>query len=168
MLTIFPAFLAISGLTMQTLINKSISIDIHPSYSTIIIYTAVSIMALLFAAWYSNNNAFSFSPQSVFGPLLAQLSAIDRKLFGVLMAVSEEQFFRGFITSYFLQRIGTIPAVVASAAVFGIFHFAVYGTAPSALTFVFLAGAILSFVTIKTGLISPAMMAHVFNNWMSM
>ena len=161
-LAIFPAFLAVTGLIMQTFVGKAIGYERTTSLVNIALYTAVSVAALAIASMYSTNNPFGGFTGSI-----SQLSTIDKKLFGVLMAVAEEQFFRGFITSYFTSKVGFM-GVIMSAGVFGVFHLAVYGTAASALTYVFLAGVVLSFVAYKTGMISPVMIAHVMNNWWAM
>jgi hypothetical protein len=160
LLSIFPAFLAITGLVMAMFVGKSIGYERTTSLANIALYTAVSVAALSIASMYSTSNPFGFAAGAV-----TQLSAIDRKLFGVLMAVAEEQFFRGFLTSFFVSKTNGMIGCVMSAGVFGIFHLAVYGTAFSALTYVFLAGLVLSFVAQKTGMLSPVMVAHVINNW---
>jgi membrane protease YdiL (CAAX protease family) len=162
-LALFPAFLGISGLVMQIYTEKRIAY-VKTSLSSIILYTMIAFGGLMVASLLAKNNPWVLTQGSIFSASLSKMAVIDQQLFGVLMAISEEQFFRGFITSYFVDRTNPFIGCAGSSGVFAVFHFAVYGTSPTALTFIFMSGLILSFVAYKTGLISPTMIAHIINN----
>jgi membrane protease YdiL (CAAX protease family) len=101
------------------------------------------------------------------------LTGLDNILFGVCMAIGEEEVFRGGFLNFFLQkkegsRASPSPfvAMVASAGFFMVYHLAVYPY-PSdlaALLFVFSAGLILAFVDMQIGLLAPSMFGHIGNN----
>jgi membrane protease YdiL (CAAX protease family) len=127
--------------------------------TTIIVYTAIALVGIFIA---SLSSPLLFKSGSIYSAI-SSLPPNTIMLFGVLMAISEEFFFRGFVTSYLL-RLGNVMAIVTSAMVFTIYHLAVYGTQPSSLAYVFIAGLVLNFVFVKTGLITPTIIAHVINN----
>jgi len=84
-------------------------------------------------------------------------------IFGVLPAVCEELFFRGFVLSglrsSFRGRFATTRAVVASAGLFALFHIFPEKYLPT-----FLMGLVLGFLCARTGSIWPGMIAHAVNN----
>jgi membrane protease YdiL (CAAX protease family) len=73
--------------------------------------------------------------------------------------VAEELFFRGYMQTRLVQRLGTASAIAATAACFGLIHFDLVHTPVAAILGVFLGWA-----TERTGSIVPAMVAHVVNN----
>jgi sodium transport system permease protein len=84
-------------------------------------------------------------------------------VFGVLPAICEELFFRGFVLSGFrasLRGGGAVTlAVLASAALFALFHIFPEKWLPT-----FLMGALLALFAVRTGSIWPGMVAHAVNN----
>jgi membrane protease YdiL (CAAX protease family) len=78
---------------------------------------------------------------------------------GLVPAFAEEVFFRGFLQTKIAQQWGRVPAVVASAAAFGFFHF---DLAQGAVAF--LAGLLLGWATDRLGSIRPCIAAHATNN----
>lgn len=90
-------------------------------------------------------------------------SFVSSQLFVLLIAVSEEQFFRGFLANLFIQRVG-ILGIPLNGAVFMIYHFAVYGTSGINLLIVLGAGITLAYIAWATGRVSPTILAHVANN----
>ena len=86
--------------------------------------------------------------------------------FGVLMAVAEEQFFRGFFLNFCLIKIRLPPtlAFVVNGIFFGTYHLAVYGGSTSSIMIVAGAGMIMSYVDYKTGSVTPSTLAHIANN----
>lgn len=84
-------------------------------------------------------------------------------LIGVLPAVCEELFFRGFLlsgfSSAFRGRGSEVRAVVLTAALFAVFHIAPEKWLPT-----FLMGLVLGFLASRTGSIWPGMLAHALNN----
>jgi membrane protease YdiL (CAAX protease family) len=78
---------------------------------------------------------------------------------GLAPAFAEEVFFRGFLQTMLAHRWGRAPAVVASAAAFGFFHF---DLAQGAVAF--FAGLLLGWATDRFGSIRPCIAAHATNN----
>ena len=76
--------------------------------------------------------------------------------------VLEELIFRGFILKA-LQKHGVSFAVIFSALLFTLFHQNI-----AQIFLPFLLGVMLALLTIRTGSILPAMLAHIVNNIMSM
>jgi len=94
-----------------------------------------------------------------------ELSGYNIIIFGFIIGVAEAQFFRGFITDYLLSTLpNPIFALLGSALIFMVYHFAVYGTQYDSLMYVFAGGLILSWVAYKSRRISPPMIAHGLNN----
>jgi membrane protease YdiL (CAAX protease family) len=83
----------------------------------------------------------------------------------VLMAISEEQFFRGFILDLLLSKFTRkIVAVILAGLIFVTYHIAMYGTDADAMLYVLAGGVILSWVAYRSRRLSPGMIAHIFNN----
>jgi sodium transport system permease protein len=84
-------------------------------------------------------------------------------LIGVLPAVCEELFFRGFLlsgfSSAFRGRGAEVRAVVLTAALFAVFHITPEKWLPT-----FLMGLLLGFLASRTGSIWPGVLAHAANN----
>ena len=84
-------------------------------------------------------------------------------LFGVLPAVCEELFFRGFIlsglTSAFRGSGAAARAVVLTSVLFAVFHIFPEKWLPT-----FIVGLLLGFLAVRTGSIWPGMLAHAVNN----
>lgn len=124
----------------------------------ILLYTVVSVMAIAFSG-IAIKKAF-ISQQT------GLLSILGATSFGILMAISEERFFRKWATNFFVSRFGNLAVVgfVLSATFFTVYHFGRYGTDLSAVLYVFAGGLILSFVAWYSGRLSPVVLAHVINN----
>lgn len=153
---LFPAILLITGLVMEFYLEKRREYTDHifePLTIRKIGYYTVLALFGVFVAGYAIQRV----------PM--ELTGYDALLYGVLVAVAEEQFFRGFITDWLLSRIGNrMIALFVSALVFMVYHFARYGTATPALVYVFAGGFILSYVAYRSKRLSPCMLAHVANN----
>lgn len=81
---------------------------------------------------------------------------------GILVALGpavEEVFFRGFLLAALVQSIGTAPGIAAASAVFAVAHGDISVVLP-----VFLSGAILSWLYVRTGSLWPAFLAHSAQN----
>lgn len=97
----------------------------------------------------------------------ARLSLLDARLFGVLIAVSEEQFFRGFMAPYLANRLGFTLGILSQGVLFGVYHFSVYGGNPQALLVVTTAGVALGFIALRTRRLSPVVLAHALVNFIA-
>lgn len=109
-------------------------------------------------------------PSEAMRAIEAQIRALVRSnplgavlLIGVLPAICEELFFRGFLLSAFSSafrgRGAEVRAVVLSAALFAVFHIAPERWLPT-----FLMGLLLGFLASRSGSIWPGMIAHALNN----
>lgn len=163
LLNMFPALLLVMGITMNIYVNKSISYDeiiSGGSFRDILIYSVLAIAGLGVASVAAGLGSTLFIPGSI-----TQLSIADQAVFGIMIAIAEEQFFRGFLTSFFYSRFNSmVLGVVVSAAVFMVYHLAVYGTTPANLIYVFVAGAFLSYTAIASRRITVPIIGHVINN----
>ena len=110
----------------------------------------------------------------VFGFRTAGVPAVTFLLLGglaTLVALHEETWFRGVILAVLAGR-GPLPAVVASAALFGIGHsLNVLTTPASPLAVVYqvisatLVGILFGTVRIRTGMIWPSVIVHALVDW---
>jgi len=96
-----------------------------------------------------------------------ELTGIDAILYSVLMAVSEEQFFRGAITNFLLSMFPAPMAIMGSSAIFTAYHLAVYGTEIASMIYVFIGGLVLTWVAWRSERLSPSILAHCCNNILS-
>lgn len=103
------------------------------------------------------------------GIVLASLAAPMSTLgwqFAVLIAAAEEAFFRFFITSMLAAWGGKALGVAGSAVVFALYHTAVYGITTT-LVQILLAGAILAYVYLESGSLTPTLLAHMAVNYLA-
>lgn len=107
---------------------------------------------------------YVFQPKVPAQILALQLPMIAM-IFGAIMAISEEQFFRGELFDL-LARRNVILAIGTSSVVFAGFHLQVYGTSLSSLWYVFGGGVMLAFVAWKTQRLLTPMLVHLANNLM--
>ncbi len=73
--------------------------------------------------------------------------------------IAEELFFRGLVLRSFENRFGTAWAVVGSSVFFGATHFQ-----PLQFAALTAAGAIFALLTVRTGRLGPAIVAHMAFN----
>lgn len=174
-LIIFPAFLLTTGLIMEWYLERRREHDETTSkreLKSVIYYALIGILGLLITGAVVN---YIPIPTAI-TPL-----SFDALAYGALMGISEEPFFRGFITDGLLSYFGSSQArfggfafrnvyvaLALSACIFAIFHFAVYKTSTNALIYVWVGGFILSWIAYKSKRISPCIIAHVCNNIWSM
>lgn len=129
--------LVIGGLVL-TRMTAGLTFDpaMHTQFEGFIQPMALS----LFAIWISNLAVQQFSRFQVFGAV----GPIPSSLFAILIGVSEEIVFRGFLLSLAWMLTGSsVISIGFSSLVFTIFHGAVYGVSPEALIIVFFAGIFL-------------------------
>ena len=80
----------------------------------------------------------------------------------LIAPLMEELFFRGVVLKAASQHWGVASGIFVSAFVFGIIHFQNYETIPLVVF-----GILLALVTVKTGRLGPAVIAHVIFNSVS-
>lgn len=157
-IVLFPAVLLMAGLIMEFYLERHREYTDHifePLTMRKIGYYTVLALFGIFITGYAVK----------YVELPMQLTGYDALMYSILIAVAEEQFFRGFITDWLLSRIANpMVALFTSALVFMTYHFARYGTATDALIYVFAGGFILSYVAYRSKRLSPTMLAHILNN----
>lgn len=83
---------------------------------------------------------------------------------GIIPAITEEFVFRGIVLGeYTGNRIKPIPAVMLTAALFGMLHFNIYQ-----FPVYFYGGIVLGFVTLITNSVLCAVIVHLLNNTFSL
>jgi sodium transport system permease protein len=80
-------------------------------------------------------------------------------LMAILPAICEELAFRGLLLHGLRNRFHPIVRCLIVGTIFGVFHYALFRIAPTALL-----GVILSGIALMTGSILPAMLFHAANN----
>jgi membrane protease YdiL (CAAX protease family) len=159
-LIIFPAVLLISGLVLQIYFSRKIEVvdSLAQSAPNILFYTLVALAGIALASFVA--------------PLLQppvqkmQLTSFHAMLYSLLIAVAEEQFFRGALLNFLLSSFKGLAflAIALNATVFTVYHFAVYQTSLGALAYVFVGGLVLAWVAWRSNRLSPSMLAHAINN----
>jgi membrane protease YdiL (CAAX protease family) len=96
--------------------------------------------------------------QSLRGPSVGLFVAAVLAI-GVAPAFAEETFFRGFLQTRLAGTWGRWPAIVATAAAFGLIHLD-----PVQGSLAFVAGIYLGWVTERLGGVRPSILAHGANN----
>lgn len=164
-ITMFPATLLITGLVMERFLERKLEYTNHmlseSTFRSVGFYTALALLGMLLTAQIQAH---------LFKGEIAQIAGYNLVLYSILIAIAEEQFFRGFITDWMITTLKhPYLAIVASALIFTVYHLARYGTSMNALTYVFAGGFLLSYVAYKSQRISPCMIAHLINNvWAAM
>jgi len=157
-IVVFPSILLLIGLGMEMWLEKKREYVDHfaeeKTMKTIGYWTIVALLGFFLTGYMVQHVNLTI--------LTGWASAIS---FTVLMAIAEEQFFRGFITDMFLTNFKySMLALGGSAFVFMFYHYARYGTDPNSMLYVFAGGFILNWVAYKSRRISPCMLAHIINN----
>ena len=163
---IFPAILLMAGMVMEYQLERKgagFKREESPDVGTgksdltkIMYYAVIGFIGILITGYLIDFSKFMKT---------LTMTSLDAMLYGGLMAVSEEMFFRGFITDFLLTSVKLPnPALLMSAGIFTAYHFARYGTQIDALLYVFAGGFILSYIAYKSRRLSPSILAHVANN----
>jgi len=159
---LFPAFLLIAGVVMQIFFMRRIEVVDHvfeeETAQNIGFYTLLALAGMAVGSFVSPALAEAMPTQKM------QMTGTDAMLYALLMAIAEEQFFRGAITNFMLILVPAPMAIMGSAGIFTVYHFAMYGTDLSALAYVFIGGVMLAWAAYRSGRLSPSTLAHVINN----
>lgn len=157
-LILFPALLLTFGIVMEFFLERKTE-DISNtrdkgSWKEIGFYSILALFGLFITGFAVKTFTLGIT-----------LSGFSSIAYGVLMAIAEEQFFRGFITDLFLSRIKqSFVAIFLAGATFAVYHIARYAVEPEAMIYVLAGGVILSWVAYRSRRLSPGMVAHVINN----
>lgn len=115
-----------------------------------------------------SNYASSFLINRISSMRALAITQVELVYFGAMIAIAEEEFFRGFLVNFIFKLRQSAPlAITVSAMVFSVFHLAVYGTRPDLLAYVFVSGVILGYVAWATQRLSTSMLTHIFVNVLS-
>jgi len=157
---LFPIILLLSTVAINYYFGRKVEID--PTLDSnelgdVGLYTVICLVVMAVGGAFA---AKVFLPST----LLATLSTTDAAMYGTLIAVAEENLFRGAILSFLAMTTVRPLAIFASASIFVVYHFSVYRANSSALMYVFIAGMVLSYACLRTRRLSPAILAHVINN----
>lgn len=118
--------------------------------------TAIQIIVSTLISESSNfdiTELINYDFSSVFGIILFTLHL------SILPAIFEELLFRGAMLKI-LKKYGNVVAIIITSFCFGLMHQNI-----TQGVFAFFMGIILSFITLKTGSIVPAMIIHFINNF---
>ena len=102
---------------------------------------------------YKNTMPYYGTPDNMLGYILYFISI------AVVPPIIEEFIFRGAILGSIRKLHGDTPAIIVSAALFGLAHANFVQTPVT-----FLTGLVLGYLTVKTGSIVPSMILHFLNN----
>ncbi|MEK6675525.1 MAG: ABC transporter permease subunit/CPBP intramembrane protease [Planctomycetota bacterium] len=80
----------------------------------------------------------------------------------LIPAICEESLFRGVLLGGLLTRTRALYAILAAAAIFGVFHFVAFRFPPT-----FALGIVLGYLCWRSGSIFPPMLAHFLHNGLS-
>ena len=104
------------------------------------------------------------NPLPFTGAPFPELAALDATFFAAMMAIVEEQFFRGEIFEWLAYRSTPGIGIIGSAAFFTAYHFKVYGGDVDSLIYVLVGGVSLAWSVWYTQRLAPASLAHLVNN----
>ena len=158
--SLFAAVLAIGGLVLMRFTGvESVDVTIDESERRgMIVWVVVSLGVIVMLSLFTPRLPLDTSQMTTI-----QLAMVPR-MFGALIAVSEEVFFRGFATNFFVSRIGFNGGILLSGGFFALYHAAVYGSDAGLMIYVLGAGVVLSYVALRTGRVSTTMIAHLIVN----
>ena len=156
--SIIAILILISGLVMQRYfkVDAQEGID-DKAKSQVFVYSSVAVVIFFILNIYVPK--LPLSVESVIGNAF-----LPDKMFELLIAVAEEQFFRGFLANLLITRTNAGIGILMDAIIFAVYHLAVYGNSPADLGIIFGAGLTLAFIDYKTGRVSPSIIGHVINN----
>jgi len=166
-LMIYPMLLLVGVLALRVFVNRKILRDDElepPEIKSIIIYYLLALVGIGLGSWFIQG-LYNFPFEKYLAT--TKLDVIDAWLFTCLMAIVETQFFQGELLEFLSNSMSPALAVIASALIFMSYHLGVYGTQPENLLYVFIGGLSLAYVTLQSRRISPAIMAHITNNLLS-
>lgn len=119
-----------------------------------IIWSAVSVAMI----WMVNTQV----------PFNLDVTPLSSRLFSVLMGVSEECFFRVWLTT-FTQRVtnSTLLAIGVSSGIWTVYHISRYGGDISAFFIIFVAGLVLGIAMLQSKMADGVVFAHGIVNYLA-
>jgi len=158
----FPMFLPIAGIALRHYlvgIQESVDDDyISPQGANSAILVVLGVLAIGIGGLLGKNLLST----------IEGLSVVGASLYVTLIAIGEEQFFRGFVYEWF-RKLVKLPtfAMLGSALIFMVYHSWIYGGDPSTMGYVFAAGVVLAYVCQITNRLWPSCFIHIIVNLIS-
>jgi len=166
-LMIYPMLLLVGVLALRIFVNRKVLRDEElepPEIKSIFLYYLIALVGIGIGSWFIQG-LYNFPFEEYL--TATKLDMTNVWLFTCLMAIVETQFFQGELLEFLSNSMSPALAVIGSALVFMAYHLGVYGTQPENLLYVFIGGLSLAYVTLQSRRISPAIMAHITNNLLS-
>jgi len=163
---IYPMLLLVGALVLRVFVNRKLLKDEEidrTEQKTILVYYLLGLIGIGLGSWFVQG-LYDFPIEKYVPSLVLSGSSFDIALFTVLMAIVEEQFFRGELLEWMSNTMTPTTATIGNAAVFMGYHLGVYGTNPDNLLYVFIGGLTLALITVKSRRLLPAQLAHITNN----
>lgn len=106
--------------------------------------------------------------EEVVRPICRNLTPLQALFIALLSGISEEIFFRGVLNQEFAQFLTPLGGAALGSLIFAYIHFigAAKLFAPVVL-FYFLFGLYFSYLTVSSGSLVPAIIAHILNNFLA-
>ena len=102
-------------------------------------------------------------------PIRFDFSVVSPRLFGILVAVAEECFFRLFFCGMVYQFTGSfLLAIVSSSAVWSTYHIARYGTSMNIWLIIFICGCVLGATFLYTKNADGSIFGHAVVNYIAL
>lgn len=169
---LLPLALTGVGIAFNWLFGKKIVVDEEIDEEEASNIGKYSFIGLLGAGLGALVSRSLFMPTRLIALAALQLTPYDSLIFALLMAVAEEQFFRGFFLNFALWKLYNQPygislALLLSGLVFAYpYHQNIYGTSTQLLFYVFIGGFVFSWIDLKTKRLSPSMISHLAVNFL--
>jgi len=155
-------FVVVMGLSGMALARRFKEDESDPNVTDVEVRQIVLWSGISFGVIFFMNLTVRVIP-----PIFAVVDPVGARLFAVLIAIAEEELFRGFVTPYMARGLGRVAGAVTAGVIFGVYHLAIYQDSFSNLLVIFAGGIILSFAALRTGRLSTTSATHVINNWLA-
>jgi len=156
---LYPTILLLSGGYLLNL-YRNVKVD-TPVESNVFMYSVIGILMIGLIGFITPR---VFVMESV----LLGVTQFQLMLFVVLMAISEEVFFRGFLQKYFTLKLGSASlAIVLQSIVWSVYHTSVYGSHPEIMVYVLFSGIVLGYLTYRSGTLTPSLISHIVINFLA-
>lgn len=156
--SLFGASILIAGLVMMLALGIWKRKQAQPTVkqsSSKLMWVAICLGAVFILNWSTTWKTLSSN-------------AIGDVAYSQLMGVSEEIFFRGFLTSWLMALMGPMLGLLLGATTFGIFHFSRYGESTPDLLICGGAGLLLGYAMMETGDLDSSITAHALVNFVGL
>ncbi len=168
MVMLVPVLMLTMGFPSGNAVNGGFKVD--PKFSAdksvkVLFYMAISTAAILMINVTKNvSSSMGLISDNL---ALPGLAIVNISMFAVIMAVSEETFFRYFLTKLFSNlTTNKISIIIVGLMMFPAYHFWRYGPYLPLLIVTALCGVVLSWVYIQSEMPSAVILPHALINYM--